>query len=87
MARREKNQANFDAPRKGRSPQESAGTLGSAREDESTQYRRSGKLRTTVDSCEKQGLTSQFDPILELNPRPHVFYCGEYHIYSTRMMR
>lgn len=34
MARREKIQANFGAPRKGRSPQESAGTLVGAREDE-----------------------------------------------------
>ncbi len=34
MARREKIQANFGATRKGRSPQESAGTLVGAREDE-----------------------------------------------------
>jgi len=34
MARREKIQANFGATWKGRSPQESAGTLVGAREDE-----------------------------------------------------
>lgn len=34
MAQREKIQANFGATRKGRSPQESAGTLVGAREDE-----------------------------------------------------
>lgn len=34
VARREKIQANFGATRKGRSPQESAGTLVGVREDE-----------------------------------------------------